>query len=199
MITRINLIEKKRFEVTYGTIALALGLALGLCLLLYGVLWLGGLRSQKLIANLQTDIERLKKEREQIISQQTAFQGEGPALKIEVLLEKSPTWSTILQAITQALPPRIWLGSINSAAKEGESAGKEIILNGKAKTSQAVTAFLSNLNADFHFNKVVLTTSDKDEAQEFNFTITCAIGSKPWPHHLLRPQERAQDVVAPGP
>lgn len=180
MITRINLIEKKGFEITYGTFAVAVGGILLASLLLYGSLWLGGIRSTQRIANLQADIERLKKEREQIISQQTAFQGEGPYLKIQTELEQAPEWSAILQNITQALPSRTWLASMNTTRQEGEGNPKGIILNGKAKTSQSVTAFLANLEGEPHFSKVVLTTSDLEASGEFNFTITCDIGSNPW-------------------
>lgn len=180
MITRINFFERKRFEVTYGVILGALGGILLFCFLIYGFLWLNSTRAEAKIHSLQTDIERLKKEREQIIHQQSTLQGEGAVIQIQQILEKNPSWSVVLNAITEALPPRVWLASLKSASKAVNPPTKELILNGQAKGAQIIAIFLSNLQRSPTFAKVTLTTSTEETNGMFQFTIACDIGSNPW-------------------
>lgn len=180
MITRINLIEKKRFQATYGTIATALGGVILFSAFLYLLLMLSTLNSKKAISFLRKDIERLKQEREQIIRNQAGPQGQGPILEIQTLLEKAPSWSSVLNSVTQALPPRVWLASLKSAAKEGSPSKKEIIINGQAKNAQVLASFLTRLEKNPDFEKVVLTTSSEEAGGLFQFTISCDIGVNRW-------------------
>ncbi len=180
MIARINFLEKKRIQITYGTIALGIGSAFLFCALIYGFLWLSTLRAKKEITSLQADIERLKKEREQMVSQQTLIQGEGPYLLIQQALENTPSWATVVGSIVDTLPPRVWLASLKSAFKSADPAQREIIMNGQAKGAQVLALFLSNLEKNRHFEKVTLTTSSEEEGGLFQFTIACDIGKSQW-------------------
>lgn len=184
MIKRINFLEKKRFQVTYQTMVTAIGAVLLTCALLYGLLFFNDRRAQARLTILQADIERLKAERERIISQETLLTGEGSLVQVQAALEKSPAWSDILMALAQALPPRVWLASVKSSDKESATFKKEIILNGQAKSPQVITAFLTHLQADPRFAKVVLTTSAQEANGLFQFTIACDIGPKQW---ILKP------------
>lgn len=184
MITRINFIEKKRFLITYQTIATGIGAVVLFCSLSYGLLYLNKVRAETRWKGLQADIERLKAERERIISQETTLIGEGAFLQIQQALEKTPSWSHILDGLTQALPARTWLASIKSTNQEGAIDKKAMIIIGQAKTPQAIAAFLSNLEANLHFDKVVLTTSSEEANGLFQFTVACDIGPKKW---ILKP------------
>lgn len=180
MIARINFIEKERFVATYQTMGMGIGIVLLICGMVYGFLFLNDMRLEARRNALLADIERLKAERQKIISQESALTGEGATLQIQQVLEKTPAWSDILSALAGALPARAWLASVKSADKQEPPGQKEIIINGQAKNPQAIAAFLANLEANPHFQKAVLTTSQEETDGLFQFTMTCDIGPKKW-------------------
>lgn len=180
MITRINFIEKRRFQITYKALVIAVVVTFLFCAMIYGVLFLTTFRAKNTIQNLQTDIERLKQEREKIISQKTTLQGQGPYLQIQQALENAPSWSRVLEAINRALPPRVWLGSLKSSNREATPPKKEILLNGQAKNAQVLALFLANLQKSPAFEKVVLTSSQEEASGVFQFSISCDIGKNAW-------------------
>lgn len=173
MITRINLIEKKRLQVTYATLFLAAaGVAL-FCLLLYSVLLIDLAKTKNKVVRFQSDIGRLKSEREQIINRRMGPLGEASLTAIQTALENGPAWASVLNAITEALPPRVWLASVKSTSKD-------IVINGEAKNPRDLTGFLTNLGKNRRFAKVVLTTSSEEAGGLFQFTISCDIGAPQW-------------------
>lgn len=180
MITRINFLEKTRIQITYAKIVGAIAGVVLLCALLYGFLWLNSLRTKKTVQSLQADVEQLKKEREQMISQQNLIQGEGPTAAIQQALENTPSWSTLFNSITTALPPRVWLGSLISASSASGPSKRELIMNGQAKGAQVLALFLADLQKSPYFDKVTLTTSTEEPNGMFQFTISCDIGSNKW-------------------
>ncbi|MBI4223515.1 MAG: PilN domain-containing protein [Deltaproteobacteria bacterium] len=180
MIKRINFLEKKRFQVTYRTMAAGIGSVLACCGLLYGLLFLNQIRASARLKALQAETERLTAERERLIRQEIPLAGAGSYVQIQLALEEAPVWSHILDALTRAMPPRTWLASVKSADKAGAAQKKEIILNGQAKNPQAIANFLANLQANPHFDKVTLTTSAEESNGLFQFTISCDISPKKW-------------------
>ncbi len=173
MITRINLIEKKAFQTTYATLIFATAGVVLFCLLLYGFLLIDLTRTKKSVVQFQSNIERLKIEREQIINRRMGPEGNASLAAIQTALENSPAWGQVLNAITESLPSRVWLASVKSTSKD-------IIINGQAKNPRDLTGFLTNLEKSPRFAKVVLTTSSEEAGGLFQFTISCDIGNQQW-------------------
>lgn len=172
MIQRINFIEKEPFQTTYGTLLLFLGLALGLCLVVFLTTWIGGLRSEAHIKSLFADIADLKQRRESLLQQEEIVQGNAAFAAIHNILKKEPRWFHLLNQMSHALPSNVWLVSFKSFGKEESPSKKGILLNGIAKKPQAVAHFLTALHKLSSFEKVVLTSS-KEEHGVFHFSVTC--------------------------
>lgn len=174
MIQRINLLEKKRFKVTYGLLLALFLVVLTLSLLLAGTAWFGQFQAERHIALLQTDIDRLKVERERLMAKGETSQEKGPLKELLAILEKEPHWSQLLNKISKALPSNVWLVSFKSFDREGSSAQKSIILNGWAKKAKDLAVFMGTLETDPYFEGIVLTSSKKEDGA-FNFSISCDI------------------------
>ncbi len=176
MIQRINLLEKEQFKITYG---LMLTFFLGIftfCLLLYSSAWFGNFQATKYIEILNADINRLKMEREKLLSKGEVGKEIGPVKEVLALLETEPNWALLLNKIAKAMPSNVWIVSFKSFdKKEGGKAGqRSVILNGLAKKAKDLAFFMKMLEEDPSFENVVLTSSKKEDSV-FNFSITCDI------------------------
>ncbi|MDO8526404.1 MAG: PilN domain-containing protein [Deltaproteobacteria bacterium] len=176
MIQRINLIERERFKVTYGTLSIVLGISIFFCASLYGVLLISEMRASSRMKLLTADIDRLKIEREQLIAKEDIGQSSGPVFEIRTALKKTIPWSQILNDIVLSLPPNVWLVSFKSFDKQESPSKKGVLLNGTAKNPQVLSNFLAAMEETSHFEKVILTSS-KEEGGSFNFSITCDISA----------------------
>ncbi|MDP2600619.1 MAG: PilN domain-containing protein [Deltaproteobacteria bacterium] len=175
-IQRINLLEKKQFRVTYGLLlSLFLGM-LTLSLLMAGTAWFGQFQAQTHVTLLQTDISKLQKERERLMAKGEMTEA-GPLKELLAILEREPDWSQLLRKISKALPPNVWLASFKSFDREGSGIQKSIILNGWAKKAKDLAGFMGAIEKDPYFEKVVLTSSKKEDSL-FNFSITCDITAR---------------------
>lgn len=174
MIKRINLIERPRFQVTYGAILGAAIASILVCLLFYGGLLWSQAQAKKTVARLNGEIGQLKKLREKLMSSEEIAQQGGAVAEIQLFLKKAPAWPHILGTISSNLPPNVWLSSFKSFDGEGMPPKKTIILNGQSKNPQGLAGFLAALEKSAYFENVGLTTS-KEEVGVFNFAATCDI------------------------
>lgn len=174
MIKRINLIERPRFQVTYGAILAAAGVSVLICALFYGGLLWSQAQSKKTVVRLSGEIEQLKKLREKLMASEEIAQQGGAAAEIQLFLKKAPVWPQILETLSSNLPPNVWLSSFKSFDKEGMPPKKTIILNGQSKNPQGLAGFLTALEKSPYLENVGLTTS-KEEVGVFNFSATCDI------------------------
>ena len=173
-IQRINLLERKQFRVTYGLLLYLFLGVLTLSLLMAGTAWFGQYQAQTHVALLQNDIARLKMERERLMAKGEMTQEAGPLQELLGTLEREPNWAQLLNKISKALPPNVWLASFKSFDREGGGAQKSAILNGWAKKAKDMAGFMGALEKDPYFEKVVLTSSKKEDSL-FNFSIACDI------------------------
>jgi len=177
MIQRINFIQKEGLQITYATLLWGLGGVVFTCLAIQGLILLGHYRTKSQFKLFNETIQRLKAEREQLLSRDEVVQGSGPSVEIRKILDEEPDWSILLGSVARALPPNVWLVSFKTAAKQDSRSKKGIILNGSAKTPAALASFLNSLEENPYFEKVVLTSS-KEEIGLFNFSASCDITPK---------------------
>jgi len=176
MIQRINFLQKQTFEITYAALLVAFGSVLLICLLSYGVTRLKQGGAERRRASLTTEINKLKEEREQLLHRGELSQTSGPWAAIQQALEKEPSWPQLLSSLAASLPPNVWLVSFKSFSKEGNPDVKGIVFHGSARSQQAVAAFLTAMGKTPHFEKIVLTSSDKEQGL-FHFSASCDIKS----------------------
>lgn len=176
MIQRINLLEKERFKVTYGLLLTLFLSVLTICLFMVGSAWFGNLQATKYIEFLNVDINRLKIEREKLLSKGEVSKETGPVKEVLAILEREPNWAMLLSKIAKSLPSNVWLVSFKSFdKKEGEGVNqKSVILNGLAKKAKDLASFIKMLEEDPSFENIVLTSSKKEDSL-FNFSVTCDI------------------------
>lgn len=168
MIERINFLEKKRTVITYGFLLLSIGSALALVLLLTGWHTLRQAQLGRQLTTLRTEVTTLEQKREELLRKVRGSNGEQVSMELENLLRQNPSWPKLLETLSRLLPGPVWLGSLKTS-------GREIILNGLAKNPQALTQFLSNLEAAPEFTAVKLVTSKEEGPGKFPFTISCGI------------------------
>lgn len=176
MIQRVNLIEKHGIKVTYGIILAAVGATLLVCLLIYSGLFYGQKVVENQVQQYTQDIERLKKERDRLMTREEFTQGGAAFAAIHEALRKTPPWQDLLNSIVLSLPPQVWMVSLKTSMKADSASKKGVVINGQAQNPQTMARFISTLEESPYFEKAVLTTS-KEEKGVFNFTVSCDISS----------------------
>lgn len=91
--------------------------------------------------------------------------------KIEIIRgvdSRRYVWPHLLDEISRALPPYVWLTRLGSAGDAGEG-GPVFNLEGNAGSTQALTRFMRELEASPFIRDVTLVTSDQATAEGRTF------------------------------
>lgn len=179
MIQRVNLLEKKRFQMTYAMLLMSVLGLFFLCAAAYGFQSLSQYQMKNKIVQRTADIERLKQERERLMNKESVLKGTGPYIEIQNILYKIPPWPALLNSLAMALPSNVWLSSFQTSTKQEGSIQREVKLLGSAKKPQALALFLKELEKSSYFEEVTLKQS-QEKGGMFEFEIHCDISEGPW-------------------
>ncbi|MBI1909558.1 MAG: PilN domain-containing protein [Deltaproteobacteria bacterium] len=189
-VPRINFVEEKKWELTYRSLGLLIiswiGF-LGLLALFQTALFFYTQWQNRSVAE---EITRLKSEKEKVLSvmeTRSLSRPLGPGYSaVYAIFERRIQWSPFLSALSQKIPPRLWLTEINSTGKEtqgdspksdslkGDSpkgGQKSLTLTGFTYQSSTISQFLRELSEIKNLGNISLVSSERGEKEGFRFTI----------------------------
>lgn len=105
-------------------------------------------------------------------------------------------WPHILDAVTKALPPYLWLDDVASRGGEGDSGTATIAIQGKTADPQALTRFMRNLEESPFIEGVQIVSSSLVAEQGHDVTSFSLLAHyQPPPVSLLTMEPLAASVV----
>ncbi|MCP3676092.1 MAG: PilN domain-containing protein [Deltaproteobacteria bacterium] len=191
MIERINLIP---IEVSQRLFIAKVRSVLVVALILY-VLMLGVLYSYQkwVVAGVKSGINLLLDEKKGLINEHRRYQEilnktrllqkrEGEIGKrvdiISGLVEYRLPWAELFVFLSNNIPKRVWLTSLASSEKQGDSLQKVLRFGGTALNNVSIADFIFILENSRYFDNVLLTYSQKREVEGeelFDFEITTVL------------------------
>jgi Tfp pilus assembly protein PilN len=105
-------------------------------------------------------------------------------------------WPHILDALTKALPPYLWLDDVASRGSEGDSGAAAITIQGKTADPQALTRFMRNLEESPFIEGVQIVSSSLVAEQGHDVTSFSLMARyQPPPVSILTMEPLAASVV----
>ena len=170
---RVNLLSERKAPKQKASFLAGQGTTLGCSLILIGVGALVGVRFLSLRAassQLETDLLNAQKETARlrtVLAQVQQFEAQKGELQqrvslIEQLRQEQVGPVHMLDEISKALPPLMWLTALKQTANE-------VLIDGRGMTMTGLSDFVSNLEASGYFERsveIVSTTTETNPAGE---------------------------------